>query len=57
MREGLREVAELAPGPRVVLLGQEPDIVLNTQEPLEDLCCLILTTYEGQRIRVTMMLL
>ena len=39
--ERLREVAELAPGHRVVLLGQQPHVVAQTQQPLEQLAGLV----------------
>jgi hypothetical protein len=35
MREGLREVADQTLGPRIVLLGEQPDIVAQCQQPFE----------------------
>jgi hypothetical protein len=35
MGEGLGKVALLATGHRVVLLGQQPDVVAQLQQPLE----------------------
>jgi hypothetical protein len=36
VRERLREVAELPPGDRVVLLGEEADVVAEIEQPLEE---------------------
>ena len=35
MRESLREIAQVATGDRVVLLGQQPKIVRQSEQPLE----------------------
>ena len=41
MRECLREVAELARGHGVVLLGEESDVVPDVEQALEQLACLV----------------
>src|SRR5579864_7098276 len=37
MRESLREIAQLSPGCRIVLFGQEADIIAQREQALEDL--------------------
>ena len=39
--EGLREVAELRPAMRIVLLGEQTDIVAQREQPLEELARLV----------------
>jgi hypothetical protein len=55
--KGLREVAELASSDRVVLLGQQTNIVTKVEQPLEQLARLVVTAlqlehrYEPERAR------
>ena len=47
VREGLREVADLAPERRVVLLGEEAEVVAQAQQPLEEALGLVEAPGEG----------
>ena len=48
MCERLGEVAELPFGDGVVLLGEEPDIVGQSEQPLEEGPCLVEAAHEGE---------
>src|SRR3546814_918829 len=48
--ERLREVTELATGHRVVLLGEEPHVVAQGEQPLEQRSGLVDPADEGQRV-------
>src|SRR5205823_2956334 len=48
VRPGLREVAELALERGVVFLGEEPEIVLQREQPLEDLPGLVLAVLQAE---------
>jgi hypothetical protein len=45
MREGLRKIADEPPRSRVVLLAQEPDIVAQRDQPLEQSLCVFDATF------------
>src|ERR1700722_13956354 len=48
MREGLRKIAELALAARVVLLGEQSDIVAQGEQPLEHRRPLVVLAEQGQ---------
>ena len=50
VRERLGEVPELPAGHRVVLLGEEPDVVAEIQQPLEELARLVVLALEGEHL-------
>src|SRR4051794_28754516 len=47
--EGLREVADLALARHVVLLGQQPEVVRQIEQPLEELARLIDAVVQRER--------
>src|SRR4051812_36079211 len=51
MGERLGEVPELPAGHRVVFLGEEPDVVAEIQEPLEELARLVQLALKGEDLR------
>src|SRR5207253_239157 len=48
--EGLREVAQLAAGDRVELLREQPDVVPEVEEPLEQLARLVLLPLQRKHL-------
>src|SRR5687768_2184315 len=50
VREGLRKVSQLAPCGRVVLFRQQPDIIAERQQPLEDFFCLFVLSLKGENV-------
>jgi hypothetical protein len=48
MGEGLREVAELALGVRIVFLGEQPDIVAEGEQSLEERAGFVVPALEDQ---------
>src|SRR4051794_22647299 len=51
MRERLREISELAFGARVIFLGEEPDIVPEREQPLEELAGVVASTHQHVVVR------
>ena len=50
VRERLREVAELPARSRVVLLGEQADVVAEVEQPLEELARLVVLALQRQHL-------
>ena len=50
MGERLREVSELTAGDGIVLLGEQPHVIAEVEEPLEQLACLVYLSLPGENL-------